>query len=183
MSYLGLDFGINHTGWCIGTGAETPICGTWTLTPPKGIDPADLGYIGRTFKAKLQGLFAIHGKPTVACYESPLLDRYRDKVLTLRKTFGLGFWFETEYGDEMTIEECHHTKIKSALGGGPKASKDDVVAGAKRLGVILPPNVNQGIQDAADACGAWLHILSLYDRRALAKFDQRLYGRKVGTLL
>ena len=178
MTILGLDLGINRTGWCLGTGAMVPLAGAWVFNPTGD----SLGALGDAFSAKLLNLPG-GAIPDVVLYEAPFLDRYRDKVIVLRKTYGLGFWLETWCRSAGIIcEEVPFGKVKRELGGSATASKEDMVAAAKKCGVNLPPNANQGMEDAADAFGVWLIGVRLYARQFQPAWDRRLYSPR-GALL
>jgi Holliday junction resolvasome RuvABC endonuclease subunit len=177
---LGLDQGVTLTGWCVGDGSSTPAVGAWRFDD---LAADDLAALGGRYLAQLRALNLAHG-PTHCIYEAPFIDRYRDHVLSLRRRFGVDMLLEVFCAEQGIIcEEAPFGALKKELGGSPKATKDDVVAGALRLGVALPKTKADGREDAADAAAAWLVGIRCYARQRLPNIDKRLYGRRAGGLI
>lgn len=180
MNLLGLDLGINRTGFAVGDGSADPEVGAWRF-PPAG---EDLAALGVPFWRRLS---ALHARTPVGLvmYEAPLLDRYRDKVVVLRKTFGLGMLVETWAGLQdppIPCEEEPFGALKRELTGKAKAGKGDMVAVCERIGIPLPATKADGREDAADGFAAWLVAVRLHARQHLTAWDRRLYSRRSGYL-
>src|ERR1700756_4475644 len=94
----GLDLGIHLTGWAIGDGSTVPQAGAWRF-PDVG---SDLGELGKQFSHRLKDAVLDHGV-THVIYEAPFLDRYRDKVMYLRKRMGMDMILETLCSDYFGI--------------------------------------------------------------------------------
>jgi hypothetical protein len=172
---LGIDQGVNLTGWCCGDGAAVPIAGAFRYDD---LRPDDIIGLARRYRADLRRLHErFHF--THAIFEAPLLDRYRDKVLTLRRRYGIDMVLELLCDDlGVVCEEEPFGPIKRELAGWAGASKDDMVYAAQKLGIVLPVTKAAGKEDAADASAAWLIGVRLYARQHLPRWDQVLYSRR-----
>ncbi len=172
---LGLDQGINLTGWCVGDGSAVPTAGAWRFDT---IEAEDIGLLCHTYRTNLVQLVDRYGVTHVV-FEAPLVDRYRDTVLTLRRRMGIDGVLEGYcYGRGIVCEEEPFGPIKRELGGFAGAKKADMVYAARKLGVQLPATQAAGMEDAADSAGAWLIGVRHYCKAHAARWDQVLYSRR-----
>jgi hypothetical protein len=98
--------------------------------------------------------------------------RIRDRALGL---LGVSGW-------AVECREANVYDVKQALTGSKGADKDQMVAGALRLGVTLPETKVDGREDAADAVGAWLVGVRHYAKEFAPAWDRRVYSPKGGLL-
>ena len=177
MIVIGLDLATRICGVTIGDGAKMPACGAWNYD----YCGADLGGLLEAYDADLEKLVTVHGAPAAVIYESPLL-LPSDRLLVLRKIYSLGAYTELWAKRRgILCQEASAKALKKRLTGNHAASKDDMVAMCKRMGVPLPKGPEA--KDAADSFAAWLIALTHHgDKGALARWDQALYGRR-GALL
>lgn len=177
---LGLDQGIKLTGWCVGAGDGVPTAGAWRFDH---IDPNDTPLLYSEYKSAFHRLLARFPAVSQVIYEAPFIDRYRDKVTSLRRRFGIDAVLElTCHEQNLIVEESPFGQLKRALAGFAKADKDDMVATALKLGVALPKTKADGREDAADAVAAWLIGVRHYAPRFQPEWDRRLYSPR-GALL
>jgi len=116
-------------------------------------------------------------------YEAPILDRYRDKLNTIRRLYGMGFLVETwARVNGVVYAEEPVAVLKRELAGRAGASKDDMVYVARKCGLALPPTKADGLEDAADAFAAWLIGVRHFARAHLPTWDRKLYSPR-GALL
>lgn len=175
----GIDQGITLTGWAVGDGSRAPAAAAWRFDDIAAEDEERLFV---RYRDRLAGLHTDFGF-THLIFEEPFIDRYRDKQSSLARRFGLDAILQLFCADHGVIcEQAPWGALKRALGGSPKASKDDMVAGALKLGVALPKTKADGREDAADASAAWLIGVGHYARQHQAALDRRLYSAR-GALL
>lgn len=168
---LGLDLATRCTGVVVGDGASMPAVGVWKF----GYCGEDLGQLLDDFDCELNKLSA-RFRPTIIIYESPIL-LPSDKLLTLRKIYAMGAYTELwakRHGAR--CEEVSAKAIKKAVTGKHNASKDEVLAIVKRLGVPLP--TGEEAKDAADAWGAWYVGLQHHAKHHVTAWDQALFSRR-----
>lgn len=193
MTALGLDLASRLTGWCVGDGAEAPVCGAWAFPPVRGDDGSyDYGLLLATLDDYLTACHARFAFSTVA-YEAPILvfrrrgqaddgsAGYNDNLTKLRLLYPLGAYVEfwcLRHGVECF--EVTVQAIKKELGGHRHAEKADLVYVAQKCGLQLP--TGPAAQDAADAFGAWLLLLRSINPARSADWDRRLYSSK-GSML
>lgn len=174
----GLDTATKVTGWAVGTGEVRPTCDVFRY-PQVG---SDLGAMARSFIRDLDALAERFGPPDVIAYESPLLTP-GDKLLTLRKLYGLGMIVEW-WGDRVgaKVVEVSNGQIKKRIAGNFRAKKPELVRVVReRLGVYLPAGEVE--RDAADAFGAWLAGgVDHYAKHYQARWDQQIMTGR-GSLL
>jgi Holliday junction resolvasome RuvABC endonuclease subunit len=171
----GFDTATRLTGWAVGDGSRLPTVGVWDF-PQVG---ADLGELGYQFERALIRHLDSYGT-THVMYEAPIVTPH-DKLLTIRKLYGLGFLLETVCKRRGIIcEEVSWADIKVEMTGSTKATKDDVVAVARRLGIDLP--AGEGAKDAADATGAFLIGVRNYARQYSTRWDQAIHSRRGGLI-
>lgn len=183
----GFDLATRLTGWCAGDGEELPACGAYQF-PMYG---DDLGALGKHWDDYLQIHFA-RFNPTRVIYEAPILvvnhrgrgpGRRTDDMGKLRKLYGMGFYLEAfckKRGVPCAEESLQ--ALKSQLTGNRHASKGDMVFVAQKVGLELPPNKAQGMEDAADAFAAWLCGIRHHNKALSARYDSLIWGRR-GALL
>lgn len=180
MILAALDLGINRTGFCHGDtdpAAGLPRVEGWRFDNLKIGE--DYGRLGGVFWRRLD---AAHRRTPFdrILFEAPLLDRFRDKLRTIRITYGMGMILETwAEVNEVPIEECEFGEVKLALAGNRKATKDDQVRVAERMGFTLPARDADGREDAADAVGVFLRGVELYSPRDLPGWDKRRLSRLI----
>lgn len=178
---LGLDLASRLNGWCCGAGWEVPECGTWEFPPIKG----DYGLLLGTLEDYLDVAFQ-RFRPTAVAYEAPILisgkyGQRADKLTTLRLLYPMGAfvsWYARKAGvpcHEFTVQE-----VKKEVTGNHTASKDDMVAIARKCGLALP--AGEAAKDAADAFGVWLLLLRKSNRDLSARWDKKIWGPR-GALL
>ena len=100
---LGLDLGAELTGYCVGIGDSIPTAGAWRFSPAGD----DLGALGDALYRALDGLTTLYPVTRIV-YEAPILLR-RDKLLTLRKLYGLGMVLET-WAKQVAVP-CHEASV------------------------------------------------------------------------
>ena len=172
MALLGLDLGINRTGFCVGDGSTVPLASALRYEPVG----EHFGALGVPFKRDLIRLIGDHGVERVI-YEAPLKLRH-DSMLTLRKIYGMGFLLETACAEiGVPCREEDPKPVKLELTGTRKADKDAMVLAARRAGISLPRTKADGMEDAADAFAVWLVAVRLYAKQHLPLWDQRIHGR------
>lgn len=194
---LGLDLASRLTGWCAGDGSSIPDCGAWDM-PRARNDDGSYSY-GRLL-CGLEDYLDIAKRRfgvTAVAYEAPILrtarrmradgvlpdpdQQWGDNLNKLRLLYPLGAFLEW-WCDRNGVECAEVTvqAIKSEVTGNHIAPKDDLVAVARHAGLRLP--AGDGIDDAADAFGAWLLLLRATDRKLSAQWDAKICGAK-GSLL
>lgn len=187
---LGLDLASKLTGWCAGSGETIPECGAWAL-PSARNDDGSYSY-GRML-CGLEDYLEIAKRRfgiTDVAYEAPILvtrraddpDRqFGDNLNKLRLLYPLGafleWWCER---NGITCAEVTVQAIKSEVTGNHIAPKGDLVAVARHCGLRLPEG--PGIDDAADAWGAWLLLLRATDAKVSATWQDRIWRLKGGLL-
>lgn len=177
-SILALDLATIRCGFCVGDGLSIPMAGAWVF-PHCG---DDLGALGLAYENSLIATIERH-KPDLVLYEAPIMVGSRDKLIVVRKLYGLGWGTElvcARYA--IPCMEAGLRRIKKELAGHSGAEKADMVSAARKLGVILPATKAAGQEDAADAVGGWLLGLRYADKATSAKWDAKLYSAR-GALL
>ncbi len=152
---VALDLATRLCGYCAGRGDKVPVADAFKL--------------------------AQHGEDIGAMLVE--LDANVDSLLTRRKLFNVAGHVEfmcAKRGISCAEEEVR--TIKRELSGSTKASKDDMVRAAEKVGVRLPTALSDGREDAADAFGCWLLGLRHQDRTLSARWDRVLYSSR-GALL
>lgn len=166
------------TGWCSGSGEVLPVAGAFRL--PKADD--DLGAIGEIFLQRLDAHIEAF-RPTSIGYESPLL-LPTDKLLTVRKIYGLGMALETRCAQRgIPYWERDYDELKLALTGNRRASKDDMVEVALLCGIDLPPTIEEGRRDAADAFAGWTIGIRDLNPAAGRSWDRLIWSKGRGGLI
>lgn len=167
----GLDIATRCTGITAGTGADKPAVGVWNYD----FCGDDLGVLLEKFVADLNEL-AARRPPTYVIYEAPILTP-RDRLLPLRKTYSMGGQLEV-WARARGIEyrEENLKVLKKALTGRHDASKDQMVAAVRRLGIPLP--AGEAAKDAADSFAAWYVGLRYHAKQHLTAWDQALYTHR-----
>lgn len=167
----GLDTATKVTGWTVGTGETRPTTGAFRYAPTDD----DLGLIATRFRADLGALADRFGMADVIIYEAPLLNPGRDKLLTLRKLFGVGMVLE-DWGQTRgaIVREVGNGKIKKRITGHGRGDKEDVLRVVRdRLNIELP--AGEAAKDAADSFGAWLTGgVDEYAKHYQARWDHKL---------
>lgn len=167
----GLDLATRCTGVVAGDGSCMPAIGVWKF----GYCGDDLGQLLEDYDVELNKL-AARFPPTVLIYEAPIL-LPSDKLLPVRKIFSMGAYTELwAKRRDARCEEVSSKAIKKAVTGNHVASKDEMVATVRRLGVPLP--TGEEAKDAADAWGAWYVGLQHHARAHVTRWDQALYSRR-----
>lgn len=180
---LFLDLASKLTGWCAGDGHAIPDCGAWKF-PDVG---ADYGLLLETLEGYLDVAFQRFA-PDAVGFEAPILiargkgnRRYGDKLSTLRLLYPMSAFVEWYCRKaKVPCAEVLVSQIKKEVTGNSYAAKDDIVAVARKCGLILP--TGPGAMDAADAWGGWLLLLRHYDKATSAEWDKRIWTPK-GALL
>lgn len=172
------DIATRCTGWCIGTGETKPEVGFLRYDKVG----RDIGALAVAWETDLNSLLQRFGKPTVVVYEEPIKTD-RDKVLTLRKTYGMGYGLERWCGRRgILCQEESLWAIKKRLTGNSRADKlamVDVVQ--RRLGIPLPTGEER--KDMADAVGVWLTAgVDHHAKQFQGRWDSKLYGSRGGLL-
>lgn len=180
---LGLDLASRLSGWCCGDGRAVPLCGAW---PFQAVD-GDYGFLLDQLDGYLQAAFT-RFRPTRCAYEAPILvprgrggRQYGDKLSTLRLLYPMGAY--VEFACRRAGIECFEvtvSDIKSEVTGNAYAPKGDIVAIARKCGLALPDG--PGVEDAADAFGAWLLLLRGTDKHLSAEWDRKVWTPR-GALL
>lgn len=180
----GIDIGPALTGWCVGSGADTPLAGAWAF-PDFGVR---YGALVNALDVQVNALFDQHAVTSVA-YEAAILrtsargGRFTDNLHWLTQRLGMDA--HLEWMCEVRGIPCKAVDlrlIKGRLAGDAHASKADMVKAAVRLGVALPAKKDDGREDAADAFGAWLWGVHEFAPNHLTVWDQRLLSRRGGLL-
>ena len=184
-SVLGLDLATRLTGWCAGDGLSVPTAGAFDL--PQCGD--DIGMMLDLLDHNIAGLLN-RFEPGLVVFEAPILPSggkggaaVMGTTMVRRKLFNLSGHVEfmcTRLGVPCIEEDVF--KIKKELAGFAGAQKDDMVAAAQKVGIVLPASKTAGQEDAADAFGAWLLGLRKVDRAASANWDRVLHSSR-GALL
>lgn len=196
MKLAFLDLASRKSGFCVGRGDALPLAGAW-LWPSFDLAPDDPKNDSWDYGGMLDALYEdvcrlidCH-EPEMIGYEEPILvsggrgrDRrpgeYGDKLVNLRKLYPLGpfvEWVCLRRG--VRCVEVDLRSIKKELAGFGGADKNDMVAAAEKLGIVLPKTKAAGREDAADAAGGWLYLLRLYGEKTFSQeWDRRLWGRR-----
>lgn len=169
----GIDIGMRCTGITAGDGSVKPAVGVWTYDECG----SDLGALAEKFDFDLNRLVETHGAPLAIMYEAPLL-LPSDKLLPLRKVYGMGLYLELWCKKrQVRCEEVSARRVKKTLTGNHLAPKKAVVAMVKRLGIPLP--FGEHTDDAADSFAVWYVALIHHgDRAHLTRWDQALHSRR-----
>lgn len=176
---IGWDLGTRKNGWCAGSGDKIPQAGGFRLSPISG--PDELGDMGAEFQG---AVMAVHNRFPHATHwisERPLLVA-TDNRWTLERLMGLSCLVQTigrKLGKVCKMVDNGSAKLEFA---GRGASKDDMVAMALKLGIVLPELDADGREDAADAAGVWKVGIRLYARQHLQRLDTAIYRRRGGLL-
>lgn len=187
MTLLGLDLASRLTGFCVGDGSAVPEVGAWEMPRARTDDGYDYGRLLAGLEDYLDIPFKRFRIEAVA-YEAPILITrrgdnrpYVDNLNKLRLLYPLGAFVEWYcFRAGVPCYEVTVQSIKSEVTGNHIAPKGDLVAVAKQCGLRLPDG--PGIEDAADAWGAWLLLLRATDKHMSAAWDQRIWTPK-GALL
>lgn len=174
---IGWDIATRLCGWCAGTGETVPVAGAFRLLT----EYPDCGKKAAEFRYRV---LQIHGRfpATHWLMEGPLL-LPSDKLSTLRQIYGLEWQLEAiAYELGIKCEERPPGDVKLELAGNRKATKEDMIAMALKIGVTLPETLDLGRKDAADATGAWKLGVRLYAPKLSPEWDRRLYSAR-GALL
>ncbi len=179
---LGLDLASRLTGWCCGSGSVIPACGAWPFPEIDG----DFGLLLATLEDYLNVAHRRFAFDAVA-YEAPILvargkgRRYGDKLSTLRLLYPMGAFVEWWCRrNDVACWEVTVSAIKKEVTGNAYAPKDDLVAIARKVGLVLPSG--DAAKDAADAWGAWLLLLRYTNPELSRAWDKRIFTPK-GALL
>ncbi len=171
---FGFDMATRSTGWCAGDGSKRPTAGAFKYDWVGD----DLGALCKAWNKDLGALEIRFGTPVVAVYETPLLVP-SDKLLPLRKIYGMGMFLEW-WCQKRNVHcvEIGAKKIKKRITGDSCAKKPVVVdVVRRRLHIELPAD---GAEDAADAVGAWLTGgVDHYAKIHQPKWDAALMGGRV----
>lgn len=179
--FWGFDTATRVTGWTCGTGAERPTVGVFKYDHVG----SRLGQLAKEWRRDLCALEARFGTPKVIAYEAPLLTP-GDKLLTLRKLYGMGMvledWAAEEGVRDVHVVEVGNGAIKKRIAGHFRAKKPELVRVVRtKLGITLPEG--DAAQDAADSFGAWLSgCIDHYAKHHQPRWDAALYGSR-GALL
>lgn len=166
------------TGFCSGTGETRPAVGAWRL--PESDD--DFALIGGRFEYLVETHIQTY-RPTSIGYESPLMAP-TDRLVVVRKIYGLGFLLETIAGRHgIPVFEKDHRDLKRELTGRHDASKDDMIEVALLCGIDLPPTKQEGRADAADAFAGWKIGIRELNPRLSERWDQIIWSKGRGGLL
>lgn len=133
-----------RTGWCCGAPDQAPRYGTKVL-PSTG---EDIGRFAYAYNEWLLDMITLED-PALVVFEAPVLTG-KTSLTTARKLYGLAW--HTEFACSMRQVRCaeHHLQsVKKFFAGSGNATKDDMIAAARRLG-FDPKDDN-----AADAIGLW----------------------------
>jgi Holliday junction resolvasome RuvABC endonuclease subunit len=172
-----------QTGWCAGSGEQSPELGSFKMPDTK----EEIGPFLDYFFKKMNKLFDEY-QPSVVVFEAPFLPRAKidedghlrqapTTVATLRKLQGLAGVLEMVcYQRTLDVYEVNLGSVKSAMGGNRGAGKPDIMAAAKRCGMD-PKNY-----DEADAFGVWIVAMRHHAKQFQQIWDQRLYGGRAGNL-
>lgn len=176
---LALDLASRLCGWCAGDGSRIPLADAFKLAQ----HGEDIGAMLAELDANLCVLIE-RFQPTAIAFEAPILPSrggpaVMGSTLTRRKLMNVAGHVEYRahvagitYGEESVKD------IKKELTGRYHASKDEMVAAALKLGVILPATEAAGMKDAADATGLWLLALRRTNPALSAEWDRRLYSSR-----
>ncbi len=177
------DIATRLTGWAAVNGSRGPVDTAVEIGPTGD----DLGKLLVKFHEYLEIHFA-RFEPKAVVYEAPILvvkGRHQsgrtDKLLTVRKLYAMGA--HLEFFCAMRGVPCHEVslqEVKNEVTGNNYAKKDAMVAVARKVGLDLPKG--PGIEDAADAWGAWLLGLRHYSPEISRRWDKLIWGPK-GALL
>lgn len=183
MNLLGLDLASRLTGWCAGDGARLPDCGAWELEAARQEDGSyEFGRMLASLEGYLDVAFS-RFRPEAVAYECPLLITRRrgpdgrtfgDNLTKLRLLYPLSAfveWYCFKAG--VPCFEVTVSAIKKEVTGNHQAEKDDLVAVARKVGLVLPPG--EGAKDAADAWGAWLLMVRHFSPDLSRAWDQRIW--------
>ena len=175
---LGLDTASRLVGYCVGDGATVPLAHAWEFDHC-GVD---LGALAVAFEKRLDYVCE-HFGVTLIGYEAPI-HRPQDKVLKMRKLYGLG-WAVEHYAKRRGVpcKEVTVGAVKKELTGNSSADKAAMVAVALRCGLKLPRTNDEGKEDAADAFGVWRVLVRFYARQYQERWDRLTYSGRPGALL
>ena len=185
MQITGLDPASRLTGWATSSG-QIPLAGVWPMRQCGD----DLGMMVDIFDQYLS-VHIDRFHPDVFVVEGPILvvnrgkrapGRYSDTPEKLRKLYGLNSHIQFVCRRRgIVYQEETLQALKRELTGNPNASKDDMVAVARKIGVELPDG--PGEEDAADATSACLIGLRKYVPQCSRSFDSLIYGQRRNALL
>lgn len=182
---LSFDLATRLTGYCAGNGHTHPVADAFRMAQ----HGEDIGAMLGELDEKLNILIdRFH--PTLIVFEAPILpsggrrgQTVMGSLLTRRKLMNLSGHLEFVCNRRgITCGEEQVRTIKKELAGTTKASKDDMVFAAEKLGIVLPETQAAGREDAADAVGIWLLGLRHVNRALSAQWDRRLYSAR-GAML
>lgn len=177
------DIATRLTGWAAGSGIVRPAVGAFEIGPTGD----DLGKLLTSFDDYLTVHFD-RFQPQAVVYEAPILvvkGRHQsgrtDKLLTIRKLYAMGA--HLEFFCARRGVPCHEVslqEIKREVTGKNYAKKDAMVAVARKVGLDLPKG--PGIEDAADAWGAWLLGVRHYYPEISHRWDKLIWGPRDALL-
>ena len=178
MQIVGWDLGSRLCGWAVSDGERLPVAGAFRL---ERCTPEAIGDMGAEFSTRVLEIHKQFPGSTHWVSERPLLVS-TDLRWTLERLYGLSMLLQTmgrKLGLVCAMVEPGSAKLEFA---GRNASKDDMVAMAERLGIVLPAHKADGREDAADACGVLKVGIRLFARKHLAQWDRAVYRRRGGLL-
>lgn len=156
------------TGFAIGDADGEPRYGTLKL-PSTG---EDVGAFLLAFDCWLRDIVALE-RPTVLCFEAPIFMSGRTSIQTARKLMGLASHCEFVCADlRLTCREANIMTVKSFFAGTGRASKDDMIAAARRFG-WFPKNDNE-----ADSLAVWSYSVHTMAPAHAARFRMGLMGAR-----
>ena len=157
---LGLDPGLNHTGWGIidTTGAKSIWVASGVFDIPKGETAARLAHIAREIEAVIKTHL-----PTVAACERVFVNVNPQSTLLLGHARGAAICAASLAG--LAVEEFTPSEIKQAVTGSGSADKKMIQAMVERL-LPIPHHPRT---DEADALACALCLASSLKLRALEK--------------
>ena len=171
------------TGWCAGSGEQSPELGSFRMPDTKEEVGPFLDFFMKRFTILLDEI-----KPSMVIFEAPLLPKATidaagylkqapTTIATTRKLQGLAGVTEMVcFQRRLEVREVGGSTVKKELGGTGKAGKPDMMAAAKRC--CMAPKTC----DEADAFGVWLVGVRHYAKPFQGIWDQRLYGGQAGKL-
>lgn len=142
-SILALDLA-TQLGFAVGMPGSEPRYGTKVL-PSTG---EDIGRFGHAYDEWLSDMITLEN-PGLVVFEAPILAG-QTTITTARKLGGLAWHTEFVcHRREVRCAEHHLQSVKKFFAGNGRASKEDMIAAARRQG--WDPKTD----DAADALGLW----------------------------
>lgn len=170
MKLLALDLA-TRVGWACGAPNENVRFGTHVLPSTGGEIGPFADAFGQWLRSKIES-----EKPELIVFEAPILTSGLTAIATARKLMGLAYHTELiAFDHQLRVRESNLMTVKKFFAGSGKATKQDMVAAARRHGWDVDND------DEADALALWSHTIDRMVPGGFPKMRLGLLGARIGA--